>query len=287
MAPEQFEASDVDTRTDVYALGCVLYAALTGRPPFAGRTLPATMRAHLSDPPPRPSDTPGVPASFDQVVARALAKRPVDRYATAGELAEATRAAADTEVTHNGGAMPTISAPKPTIALPEAPPSPTARLSRPARSLARRISVVVGSVLALAAGIVALLLIGAEQAASGPLTKSEVRDTAQAFALAYGREDDDALDQLLTDDVKRVTPGDRQRGRRVVLGEYRRQFAGQATKGYELDDLDVSGGNAGRASADYVAARSGRGPITGHIVFGVRRVDGDPKIGLIAVTPDP
>src|SRR4051794_4484885 len=89
MAPEQFEGEPVDSRTDVYALGCVLYTALTGRAPFTRPTVSATMLAHLRDPVPRPSAEPGVPKAFDDVVARALAKRPSERYPSAGELGEA------------------------------------------------------------------------------------------------------------------------------------------------------------------------------------------------------
>ena len=94
MAPEQFEGDRPDARTDVYALGCVLHAALTGEPPFHRASVPGTILAHLNDPPPRPSATAGVPKAFDEVVARALAKRPSDRYQSAGELARAALAAA-------------------------------------------------------------------------------------------------------------------------------------------------------------------------------------------------
>ena len=94
MAPEQFEGDSPDARTDVYALGCVLNAALTGVPPFARGSVPGTILAHLNDPPPRPSATAGVPKAFDDVVAHALAKRPNDRYRSAGELARAALAAA-------------------------------------------------------------------------------------------------------------------------------------------------------------------------------------------------
>ena len=95
MAPEQLEAAG-DARTDVYALGCVLYTALTGRPPFSRATYAATMLAHLGEPPPQPSATEGVPAAFDAVIARALAKRPEDRYHSARDLVEAALTAAGT-----------------------------------------------------------------------------------------------------------------------------------------------------------------------------------------------
>jgi serine/threonine-protein kinase len=94
MSPEHLRAEPTDARSDVYALGCVLYTALTGAPPFRRQTVPATITAHLHDPPPKPSATPGVPVAFDAVVARALAKAPTDRYASAGDLGRAALAAA-------------------------------------------------------------------------------------------------------------------------------------------------------------------------------------------------
>src|SRR5688572_4270250 len=83
-SPEQLRGERTDARADVYSLGCVLFAALLGRPPFANGTVPATMLAHLHDAPPRPSAL-GAPAEFDRVMARALAKRPDDRYPSAGD----------------------------------------------------------------------------------------------------------------------------------------------------------------------------------------------------------
>ena len=106
MAPEQFEGDSPDARTDVYALGCVLNAALTGEPPFARGSVPGTILAHLNDPPPRPSATAGVPKAFDDVVARALAKRPSDRYRSAGELARAALAAAGRSAVRARGRLP-------------------------------------------------------------------------------------------------------------------------------------------------------------------------------------
>jgi serine/threonine-protein kinase len=97
MAPEHLRGEPTDARADVYALGCVLFTALTGAPPFRRDTVPVTITAHLHDPPPRPSQTAGVPMAFDAVIARALAKAPEDRYPSAGDLGRAARAAATGE----------------------------------------------------------------------------------------------------------------------------------------------------------------------------------------------
>lgn len=94
MSPERLQSRPTDARSDVYALGCVLYATLTGAVPFPRGTVPATMLAHLNDAPPRPSGTAGVPREFDAVVGRALAKAAAERYPSAGDLGRATLAAA-------------------------------------------------------------------------------------------------------------------------------------------------------------------------------------------------
>ena len=94
MAPEQFEGGEVDARADIYALGCVLYDALTGSVPYPRGTVPKTMIAHLQEEPPRPSEH-GAPLGFDRVIARALAKDPEDRYPSAGDLGRASLAAAE------------------------------------------------------------------------------------------------------------------------------------------------------------------------------------------------
>jgi len=99
MAPERLTGETVDrafvNRVDVYALGCVLVACLTAREPFPRDSREATMWAHVHAPPPRPSAIrPDLPAAVDDVVARALAKDPADRYATAGTLVGALRGVA-------------------------------------------------------------------------------------------------------------------------------------------------------------------------------------------------
>src|SRR4029078_13493130 len=72
---------------------CGLRAAWLAGPPFPRSTVPATLLAHLHDPPPRPSER-GAPEGFDRVMARALAKHPGDRYPAAGSLGRASLAAA-------------------------------------------------------------------------------------------------------------------------------------------------------------------------------------------------
>jgi len=92
-APEQIEGLTLDRRTDVYALGCVLYECLTGRPPFERDAEVAMMHAHLTSPPPRLTELrPDLPKDLDRVVARAMAKSRDERYATAPELFDAAHA---------------------------------------------------------------------------------------------------------------------------------------------------------------------------------------------------
>ena len=89
-APEQIRGGHTDARTDVYGLGCLLHFALTGHAPYARENLEARLWAHLHEPPPSPSQLrPGVPTAMDALVARALAKDPADRFASAGELGRA------------------------------------------------------------------------------------------------------------------------------------------------------------------------------------------------------
>jgi Protein kinase domain/PASTA domain len=96
IAPERFGTGHGDRRADVYALGCVLYEALTAQRPFPVEGLPAIINAHLNTPPPAATALrPDVPTAFDAVIARAMAKDPDDRYPSAGALASDARAALD------------------------------------------------------------------------------------------------------------------------------------------------------------------------------------------------
>jgi hypothetical protein len=94
VAPEQISGESIDARVDVYALGCLLFKLLTGEVPFPREGEAARLYAHLNDPPPAPSlYVPAVPKALDEVVVRAMAKSPDDRYPSAGDLGRAAQAA--------------------------------------------------------------------------------------------------------------------------------------------------------------------------------------------------
>ena len=91
MSPEQAQGQRIDFRSDVYALGIVIYEIFTGNVPFRGETPISTILKHLHDPP--PIDTARVPDALRPVLRRALAKDPAARYASARALTEALREA--------------------------------------------------------------------------------------------------------------------------------------------------------------------------------------------------
>jgi TolB-like protein/Flp pilus assembly protein TadD len=93
MSPEQAAGGQVDARSDIYALGCVLFEMLAGEPPFTGPTPQAVIAKRVVDPVPsirRVREV--VPAAVDQALTKALAKLPADRFSTAGEFARALQA---------------------------------------------------------------------------------------------------------------------------------------------------------------------------------------------------
>jgi serine/threonine protein kinase len=94
MAPEQIRADEISAATDVYALGCVMYECVTGKPPYADRQGMRALWAHLQDEPPDATeDRPDLPQAFASELRRALAKDPAERPASASALAAALTSA--------------------------------------------------------------------------------------------------------------------------------------------------------------------------------------------------
>jgi tRNA A-37 threonylcarbamoyl transferase component Bud32 len=93
MAPEQIRGDGVDPRTDIYALGVVLYHLLTGQYPFRAETMTDIERMHLESPPPRPSQAAPVSPAFDAIVLRCMEKTADRRYQSVKAFLEALREA--------------------------------------------------------------------------------------------------------------------------------------------------------------------------------------------------
>jgi serine/threonine protein kinase len=124
MAPERFSTGHADPRSDIYALSCVLYQALTGHQPFPGDTLEQQVAAHLVSPPPRPSAVvPDLARGFDSVIATGMAKDPAARYATTKDLAQAAHAALVETTSRPTSAAPASVYPEPPP-MYAAPPPP-------------------------------------------------------------------------------------------------------------------------------------------------------------------
>jgi serine/threonine-protein kinase len=128
-APEQIEGKLLDGRTDLYALGCVLYQCMTGVLPYEKDSEVAMLYAHLMEPPPSlKAKRPELPDALDAVIVKALAKEPDDRYATCREFVDQARRAAG--LTPGAGRTvldvpltPTVQTASPPTAQASAPPT--------------------------------------------------------------------------------------------------------------------------------------------------------------------
>jgi serine/threonine protein kinase len=177
MAPEQARGDPVDARTDVYALGCVLFQSLTGSVPYTRATDAAKLYAHVNEPPPRLG--PEFSTELQGVITRALAKDPSDRFASAGALGDAALEATTAE----RGAPPAPATElKETLAVDDSgppvvddrrPPSPPVPQARP------RTKVVLAGLLLLAllGGGAAAVVAGQGSRPAPPLSVTETVTT--------------------------------------------------------------------------------------------------------------
>ncbi|MFF2557445.1 serine/threonine-protein kinase [Nocardia sp. NPDC058058] len=197
MAPERFAATELTPAADVYGLTCVLYECLTGVRPFTGANDAQIMRAHLFETPPRPSRVrASVPAAFDAVIARGLAKSPQERYPSAGALAAAARtalAAADpgpsavTEPVDTAAQQRTVTSASSSGAATAGPGSRTGRTRRIAAVLG--VLVLVAAALGFAGWAVASKHnSGIPMADDTALTQADIDLLAQVDGVAYKRQ---------------------------------------------------------------------------------------------------
>jgi eukaryotic-like serine/threonine-protein kinase len=116
VAPEQVEGAAVDGRTDLYALGVVLFESLTRRTPFGGGTIASVLARRLvNDPPGVREFRPGVPPAVERLVRRMLAREPSGRFQTAAELRDALLAA---RMAARSATLPAPPVPPPTATMP-------------------------------------------------------------------------------------------------------------------------------------------------------------------------
>jgi serine/threonine protein kinase len=110
MSPEQcLGTKEVDARSDVYALGLILYEMLVGQPPFFSEGFGELVNMHLNMPPPPPSAMlPDLPVSIEEIVLKCLAKRPDERFTSMGELQTALKAAAGPTFILRAGSTPDV-----------------------------------------------------------------------------------------------------------------------------------------------------------------------------------
>lgn len=138
-APEQINGKPAAPQTDQYALACVAFTMLTGVPPFSDEAPMVVMWSHMTDPPPQVTALrPDLPPGIDEVITRALAKQPGERYATCAEFADLFRKALEVSPLRSGAyaaapvaaAEPVPLAPSVTVDIP-GPPTAETRVALP------------------------------------------------------------------------------------------------------------------------------------------------------------
>ena len=224
MAPEQLRGETVDARADIWAAGVVLYQLLTGEKPFDGGFSAVMHKALNTEPPPPSQLSVTAPRAFDAVVARALAKRPDDRFPTATAFAEAIRAAAAAPAAEpdsfaGAGPLPGLDGDATVLAVgataaplaasapppPQSPSAPVARRKAPVALIAGG-----GVVLAAAAAAWLLLVPGGGTQPGDAQQQEEIRREAERLAQAEA----DRLRQQAEEEQQRAAAAEQEAQRR-------------------------------------------------------------------------
>ena len=157
MSPEQASTGPIDARSDIYALGCLVYEMLAGEPPFMGPSPQSVMAKHAVDPVPPVRRLRGsIPAAMDEAIAMAMAKSPGDRFGRAVDFSEALQRARSVSTTsgetYQSGSMPSLTAP--TTSQQTAAALTTPAVQAPARNRARLLAVIALVLVASTFGVV-------------------------------------------------------------------------------------------------------------------------------------
>lgn len=187
LSPEQVDGHAATPRSDVYALGCVLFQLLSGAPPYEGDSSVAVAMSHLSAPIPHiRSVRPGIPEAIDEVIRKALAKDPSERFDSASSFATALRAAAGiTDGSVDLGSTASLSGV--TTVIPVAAAASTQVVEIPGRARGKR-----RALFAVLAAALALLLLAALIGSMG----KRATDNKVAVADVVGLTFDQASSQL-------------------------------------------------------------------------------------------
>jgi serine/threonine protein kinase len=274
MAPEQASGGAVDARTDLYALGCALYAMLTGHPPFTGDNPLTVLWQHQHEPAPSVASLrPDIPADVEALITRLLAKNPADRPATATEVRDQLTLRAEIE---------TVAA-APTRALPMDPATLTLPVldhgEQPAATVGRRsrlgpvaIAAVALGVAILAAVAVALLVRPGTDPASTASRPSSNAATAPGTATADssaenpGTRSPSSAPDTATSETFAENPGAEASARLAALfgvieeqrqaGALDGETADELTKKLEQVGREVNEGDTGKAAERLADLRS-------------------------------
>jgi len=288
ISPEQIRGERVDARTDVYALGCMLYQELSGHVPFPAENFAAKVWAHLNTEPADLTQEQALPRGLNDVIARAMAKDPQDRYPSAGALAravnEAVAADGQTRVRRRPADLEAERTPPAQPTLPSAPQADTQRSRRrvPGRWPVR-IAILV---LLVAAALVGLLL---GRGCEDPVYRDDVIALFDLYQANLTNENLTGLEQLLSSGFTRAVLADPPVDRAAALAQYRRSFESTRQPRVSLRRMAIDTAS-GRATvrAQFLRTTPGRLFLgdAGSIVITMVESDGQLLIDSIHNYPD-